>query len=145
MAGRATARTTYRRSMGRRRGWSWSREWPALTQKPPRGPSKTLGGLALTRRGEREPRFACGRRVDSRPHLLGWCSTLPYNANSVRAIVAGPQRRGLCLRRKAIPPRALALGRCAEWSSDATWVQGVTEGGDEAHSPRHRRDRGVLA
>src|SRR5436190_1186411 len=47
---------------------------------------------ALTRRGEREPRFACGRRIDSRPHLLGWCSALPYNSSSVRATVVGPQR-----------------------------------------------------
>src|SRR5207248_11127237 len=55
---------------------------------------------------EREHRFACGRCVDSRPHLLGWCSTLPYNANSVRAIVAGPQRRRLSLRRRAVTLRA---------------------------------------
>src|SRR5437867_1476409 len=52
---------------------------------------------AVTRRGGRGPRFACGRRVGSRRHLLGWCSPLPYNVNSVRAIVAGPQRRGLSL------------------------------------------------
>jgi len=53
--------------------------------------------LALTRRGEREHRFACGRCADSRPHLLGWCSALPYNGNSVRATVVGAQRRGLSL------------------------------------------------
>src|SRR5207244_7494587 len=53
--------------------------------------------------GEREPRFACGRRVDSRPHLLGWCSTLPYNGDLVRATVVGAQRRGLSL---ALTPRS---------------------------------------